>query len=85
MNYAKCPFCDMGQAKRVMIFRLTKNLSRNELVKLLKIKTLNFHNTEVFICYKCGLNCGNAGLLAMHMKSPRRKYRYLHRKFDEKI
>lgn len=38
-----------------------------------------------YICHKCKKNCGNAGLLAMHMKSPGRAYRPLHRKYDKQI
>jgi hypothetical protein len=33
-DISKCPFCDMGNAKRAMIWRLTNNLSRKSLREL---------------------------------------------------
>lgn len=79
MSYNKCPFCEMGQAKRMIIWRFTRDLSRKELSNLIK-KNKKDHP---YICYKCGKNCGNAGMLAMHMKSPARAYKHLHKKYDE--
>lgn len=79
MNSAECPFCEMGQAKRMMIWRLTRKRSIGEIRKLLKENL----RPQEYKCSKCGKICGNAGLLAMHMKSPARKYRSAHRKFDE--
>ncbi len=81
MSYDKCPFCDMGQAKRTLIWRLTNNLSRGEITDLLK---KNKKRKSDYVCHKCGKICGNAGMLAIHMKSPGRPYRRLHKKFDEK-
>ena len=79
MDKSKCPFCDMGQEKRILIFRLTEDLSRGDVLKLLKKSKRN----KEYLCHKCGKNCGNSGLLAMHMKSPGRAYKAAHRKFDE--
>ena len=79
MSYDKCPFCDLGQAKRMLIWRLTRDMSRAEITDLLR-KNKRGHQ---YICYKCGKNCGNAGMLAMHLKSPSRPYRYAHKKYDE--
>ena len=72
----------MGQAKRMFIWRLTRNMSRGDLKDLSrKIK----RRDQSYICHKCGKNCGNGGLLAMHMKSPGRPYRAAHRKFDKEL
>ena len=34
MKLDKCPFCEMGQQKRIMIYLLTKEMSVKELQKL---------------------------------------------------
>lgn len=82
MSYDKCPFCEMGQAKRMLIWRLTKDLSRSSIKDLMKGKTVKTKNPTKYICPICDKNCGNAGLLAMHMKSPGRPYREIHRKYE---
>ncbi len=80
---SKCPFCDMGQARRIMIWRLTRDLSKASIMELMKKKpALEDYTRPKFICPICNKNCGNAGLLAMHMKSPGRPYREIHRKYE---
>ena len=81
MKYNECPFCELGQAKRILIWRLVKDLSKKELQKLLNKN----RRPSDYICHKCGKNCGNAGLLAMHLKGPGRPYRATHRKFDKEL
>lgn len=78
MSMDKCPFCGIGQARRQLIFRLTNKMSRSELQDLV-IK----RRPEKYICFKCGKNCGNAGMLAMHMKSPGIGYRSKHKQYDK--
>ena len=90
MRADKCMFCDMGQAKRMLIWRITRDLSKSSLEDLLKRKK---EGKSISICVKpspksicpiCNKICGNAGLLAMHMKSPARPYREIHRKYELK-
>lgn len=38
VDKTKCPFCEMGQAKRELIRRLATDLSRKELKELIKIR-----------------------------------------------
>ena len=94
MSYDKCPFCDMGQAKRMMIWRLTKNLSRSSIQEIISNRNLRskskiwkekIKKDHEHICPKCGKNCGNAGLLAMHMNSPGKPYRNIHNKYDKQM
>lgn len=93
MNPTKCPFCEMGQVKRMLVWRLTKDLSRDSIKELLiELKKSNPKPRSIligfprpipeFICPICKKICGNAGMLAMHMKSPGRPYREIHRKFE---
>lgn len=83
MGVDECPFCEMGQAKRMMIWRLTKDLSKSSIRDLMGGKIVVRDNKlSEFICKICDKNCGNAGLLAMHMKSPARPYREIHRKYE---
>ena len=35
MDYKKCPFCDVGQYNRMLMWSLVKNLSRSQLKKLI--------------------------------------------------
>lgn len=81
MRIDKCPFCEMGQAKRMMIFRLTKDLSKAGLRELMGKKPRTGNNIDS-ICPICKKNCGNEGLLVMHMKSPGRPYREIHRRYE---
>jgi hypothetical protein len=68
----------MGQERRALIFRLTNLMSRKELQDLItKIRP------KEYLCYKCGKNCGNAGMLAKHMKSPGIVYRDKHKIYDQ--
>lgn len=78
MSIDKCPFCDMGQARRIMIFRLTKDLSRLEIRRL-----ISGRGEREYICYKCGKKCKNAGNLTMHMRNPGVGYRRIHNKYDK--
>ena len=66
-----------------MIWRLTRDLSKASIMELMKKKpALEDYTRPKFICPICNKNCGNAGLLAMHMKSPGRPYREIHRKYE---
>lgn len=88
MSADKCPFCDIGQAKRKLIWRLTRDLSKSSLEGLLKKKkegktiSIRVKSNPKSVCPICKKICGNAGLLGMHMKSPARPYREIHRKYE---
>ncbi len=75
-----------------MIWRLTRNLSRGDLQQITSMNNSRSSNKlwkekvkkdNENICQKCGKNCGNVGLLAMHINTPGKAYRAAHRKFDE--
>jgi len=40
MKADECPFCGMGQVKRIFIFRLANDLSRGQLLDLLSYKKI---------------------------------------------